>query len=304
MGINPSIACWANNLAYPARSLENWLEQLDKRLAQARTQGAQMLFLPEYACAQWLNFAPEALPGMAEIPWLAELGEQALPVLKTLVREHDTALFAGTIPTVSTDHAPPLLNRAHLLLPDGRHIVQDKLCLTPDEKELDSWNLSPGHKLNLFEWLGWRVAIVICLDIELPALATRLAEYQPDLLLVPTMTSRGGYWRVNSCAKARSVELFTSICLVGCYGLPRAEHWPYRGGASVYIPCEQALGLTGIYAELPPSDADEVDGHELLVRELPLQTVHELRGAGSVEVWPGAWRADHVHIEMATRPPG
>ena len=300
MGTNPTIACWANNLAYPARSLENWLVQLDRRLEQAHSAGAHMLFLPEYACAQWLNFAPQHLSGSEEIPWLASLAEQALPVLKSLAQTHDIALFAGTLPSVSAEHAPPLLNRAHLLLPDGRHIEQDKLCLTPDEKEADGWNLSPGHTLNLFEWQGWRVAIVICLDIELPALATRLAEYQPDLILVPSMTSRGGYWRVNSCAKARSVELFSSICVVGCYGQPRAGHWPYRGGASVYIPCEQALGLTGVYAELPPSDSDESDGQALLVRELPLSTVHELRGGGSVEVWPGAWRADHVHIEVVS----
>ena len=298
MSINPTIACWANNLAYPARSLAEWLAHLSTRLEQVRAQGAQMLCLPEYACAQWLNFAPKELPGSEEIPWLAELGEQALPVFKTLSCEFGVALLAGTIPTLSTEHAPPLLNRAYLLLPDGRHIQQDKLCLTPDEKEPDGWNLSPGHTLNLFEWQGWRVAIVICLDIELPALATRLAEYQPDLLLVPSMTSRGGYWRVSSCAKARAIELFTSICVVGCYGQPRPGHWPYRGGASLYVPCEKALGLTGVYAELPASDNDSVDGHMLLARELPLNTVQQLRNAGSVEVWPGAWRADHVRIEV------
>ena len=295
---NPTIACWANNLAYPVRNLDDWVDHLGKRVAQIVSQGADLLILPEYACAQWLSFAPQDLPTSEEIPWLAELSEQALPALAALSREYAIALFAGTLPSVSTEHAPPFLNRAHLLLPDGRHITQDKLCLTPDEKEPDGWNLSPGQQLHVFDWQGWRAAMVICLDIELPALATRLAEYQPDLLLVPSMTSRGGYWRVSSCAKARSVELFTTVCTVGCYGLPNPGHWPYRGGASVYIPCEQALGLTGTYAELPPTDSDEQDGHLLLARELPLSTVRELRGAGSVEVWPGAWRAEHVHIEV------
>ena len=298
MSTNPTIACWTNNLAYPTRDLADWLDRLEVRLHQAQSENVQLFALAEYACAQWLSFAPPSLPAREEIPWLAELGEQALPELKSLAHRFGLALFAGTIPSASEAHARPPRNRAHLLLPDGRHIQQDKLCLTPDEKETDGWNLSPGQQLHVFQWQDWRVAIVICLDIELPALATRLAEYQPDLLLVPSMTSRGGYWRVHSCAKARAVELFTTVCTVGCYGLPRIGHRPYRGGASVFIPCEQALGLTGIYAELPPNDSDEHDGHLLLARELPLSTVRELRGAGSVEVWPGAWRADHVQIEM------
>ena len=38
-----------------------------------------------------------------------------------------------------------LRNRAWLLLPDGRRIAQDKLCLTPVERNPAGWNLTTGR---------------------------------------------------------------------------------------------------------------------------------------------------------------
>lgn len=288
---NPIIACWSNNLAYPVGSLAQWLELVQAQFEKAHADGVQLLLLPEYACTQWLHYAPKDLSDGTEIPWLAEQRELALPLLKALSDEYQIALLAGTMPVAKGSQ---LFNRAHLFL-NNTIIKQDKLCLTPAEQESDGWQLNSGATLTLFNWQGWRVAIVICLDIELPALAARLAPYQPDLILVPSMTSRGGYWRVNSCAKARAVELFTSVCTVGCYGRPNHRHLAYRGGINAYMPCEQTLGLDGILAESVTREGDEHAGHYICLPELPLTTIAQLRRRP--EVWPGAWRADHVVIK-------
>src|SRR3546814_17222743 len=97
-------------------------------------------------------------------------------------------------------------NRAGLLLPDGRASGQDKLSLTPGEQDPESWNLVPGDALRIVEWGGLKLATLVCLDIEMPALSMQLAALNPHLLLVPSMPGRlSGYSRVSACDKARTV---------------------------------------------------------------------------------------------------
>ena len=172
--------------------------------------------LPEYACEPWLWFAPRPLSRPAELEWLAARAAEALPRLAELPGRHDVALLAGAMP-VSTGTA--YRNRAHLLLPDGRVVVQDKLCLLPLERNPQGYWLEPGSVVRIVTWRGLRIAIAVCLDVELPALAVLLADRELDLLLVPSMTERAaGYARVAGCAKARAIELMTTVCVAGCLG--------------------------------------------------------------------------------------
>jgi len=298
-----TIALWPTNMAAPLNGLDAWAAQVDARLAEARTTGARLLVMPEYMSLQWLSFAPPGLTVADEIPWMASQAEAALSRLRPLVARHGVGLLAGTLPVVKPDAAPdepPYLNRAWLLLPDGREIAQDKLCLTPGEKDPRYWNLTTGDRLGIVEWDGLRLAVLICLDIELPDLAARLAPFEVDLVLVPSQTSQlSGYSRVFSCAKARAVELLAAVCAVG--GVGRAagpSALANTSGASAFLPCEAILGHEGVHASLPPSDRAEGMGAMLIARDLPIGEIRRLR-QGAAEVWPGAWRADHLRIGPA-----
>lgn len=298
-----TVALWATNLAVPLNGLDAWAARVDAQMAEARTAGARLLVMPEYMSLQWLSFAPAGLTLADEIPWMASQAEAALTRLRPLPARHGIGLLAGTMPVVKPDPAPqepPYLNRAWLLLPDGRAIAQDKLCLTPGEKSPQDWNLTTGSALRIVEWDGLRLATCICLDIELPALAARLAPFELDLVLVPSQTAKlAGYARVFSCAKARAVELQAAVCAVG--GVGRAagpSALANTSGAAAYLPCEEVLGHEGVLASVPPSDRAEGAGPMLIARDLPIAEIRRLR-RGAAEVWPGAWRADHVEIAPA-----
>jgi len=298
-----TLALWATNMAVPLNGLDAWAAQVDAQMAEARVAGARLLVMPEYMSLQWLSFAPAGLTLAEEIPWMASQAEAALARLRPLISRHGIGLLAGTMPVVKPDAAPeepPYLNRAWLLLPDGREIAQDKLCLTPGEKDPLNWNLTTGNALEIVEWNGLRLATCICLDIELPALAARLAPSELDLLLVPSQTSKlSGYSRVFSCAKARAVELQAAVCALG--GIGRAagpSALANTSGAAAYLPCEEMLGHEGVLASLPPSDHAEGAGPMLIARDLPIAELRRLR-RGAAEVWPGAWRADHIRIGPA-----
>lgn len=304
----PTLALWATNLARPLNGIAGWAEAVDAKMAEAKAAGAALLVMPEYAAEQWLSFAPDGLAPDREIPWLAGQAEAALAALAPLPARHDVALLAGSMPVrveqAREPGAPPYRNRAHLLLPDGRIVVQDKLCLTPAERTPEAWNLDSGDRLEIVTWRGLRLATLICLDVELPALAARLAEHAPDLVLVPSMTGKpAGHHRVFGCAKARAVELQAAVAAVGCIGSasPAKPRETNVGGAAVFLPCEEALGHEGLAGRIGPLDRAEDEGPLLLARDLPIDTIRALRG-GAAEVWPGAWQAEHIVVGEAAGP--
>lgn len=299
-----TLALWAQNLAQPLNGLGAWAAAIDAKMAEAKAGGADLLLLPEYNVEQWISFAPDGLPADREIAWMAAQAEEALALVADLPAKHDLGLLVGSMPWPRENPPagePAHLNRAWLLLPDGRRAKHDKLVLTPGEQDPAAWNLATGETIEVVEWRGLRLATLICLDVEMPALSSLLAPQNLDLLLVPSMTEKlSGYSRVFGCAKARAVELMSVVATVGCIGRAggRAERGGNVSGAAVYAPCEEQLGYVGVLGETPPRAEAEDEGPLLIVRGIPIAEIRALRD-GKAEVWPGAWKADHVRIREA-----
>jgi predicted amidohydrolase len=204
------------------------------------------------------------------------------------------------------DGVPGHLNRAWLVLPDGQVFHQEKLALTPSERNPAGWLLTPGTQVNVIAWLGLRVAIVVCLGIEFTALFARLAKLDLDLLLVPAKVDLlSGYYRVLGCAKARAIELQTVVAAVGAVGTPLGHPAvdTVVGGGAVFIPCEASLGSTGIAAALDPHPAASGVSPMLYAYNVPLGACRRIRhGAAEAEVWPGSWTADHLALADPAEP--
>ena len=298
-----TIALWATNLEPPLASLADWTTRVEARMAEAQAAGAGLLVMPEFACAQWLSFAPPGLPAHDQVPWLAGMAEQALSALAQLPARYGVALLPGTMPFAIADRGdgvPGHLNRASLLLPEGQVFHQDKLALTPSERNPAAWLLTPGAQVKVIPWLGLRVAIVICLDVEFTALFARLARLDLDLILVPAKVDLlSGYYRVLGCAKARAIELQCAVAVVGAVGSPLGQPAldTVVGAAAVFIPCEANLNVTGVVAALEPLLATTGASPMLYAHQVPLGACRRIRhGAAEAEVWPGSWSADHITI--------
>lgn len=297
-----SVGLWATNLEFTAVSLSAWLDFIEARMAELQQGGFRLLMLPEFACAQWLSFAPAGLALSDQVPWLAGVAEEACARLRPLAARYNVALLPGTMPVAlsSRNSGSRYVNRAWFFLPDGRVFCQDKLCLTPSEQNPQGWQLAPGSTVGIIEWEGLRAAIVICLDVEFTSLWARLGKLDLDLVLVPAKTDRlSGYNRVFGCAAARAIELQTVVCAVGAVGSP-LSHPAYdtvMGGASVYVPCDSAVSLTGIAASLGAHTAESGLSPILHARDLPVGQCRRIRrGAAEAEVWPSSWPVDKVTI--------
>ncbi len=296
-----TLALWNTHVYYPLSNFSAWLDVVERQLQQAQQAGAKLLILPEYMAEQWLNFAPAGLAEAEEIPWLAKQAPTALEGLASLVNRYKVGLLAGTMP-VSLEHVPalttpPYVNRAHLFLPDGRVLTQDKLCLTPTERQPEAWYLSAGNQLNIFEWHGLRIAMLICLDVELPVLSARLAAHNVDLVLVPSMThTHAGHARVFGCARARAIELCCAVAVVGCVGEaapPREQERPNISAAAVFVPSEIQQG---VFYETPVATQANGAGQLHIVSHIPMAQIRNIRQGGKAEVWPGHWQGEHVRI--------
>lgn len=293
-----SLDLWASHLEVPVPDLDGWLARLEGRMASAAARGAQMLVLPEFACAQWLCFSPPDLPRADTLGWLARTGAIALPRMAGLAKKHRVSLLPGTIPEPmgERDGRPVFANRAHLLTPGGEAFHQDKLSLTPYEEFGEDGATLRGEQIDLIEWNGLKIAIVICLDVERTALWPRLARMDLDLVVIPAKTEMiTGYNRVFACARSRAIELQTPVCVVGAVGSPlaRPETDPGVGGAAAYLPCDVSVSLDGVFAVLPARSAAGAAGDLLLhVADLPVGQCRRIReGAAEAELRPGTWPA-------------
>ncbi len=302
-----SITLWATNLAEPLDGPQDWLDALEAVAMESKASGSDLLVAPEYVSEQWLTYCGRDASLTEEPVRMAEAGLALQDGIQALVDKHGIDIMAGSWPVANgTDGYN---NGAHLFAVGGTApLIQRKLCMTPPEKDPASWGIIPGTNMQVFEWKGLRCAIVICLDIELPALSCLFAKEAPDLDLIicPSMTEKlSGYSRVFGCAKARAVELMTTVAVVGCIGAtPLGEGRPNVSGAAVYLPCEADLGFDGRFAEIGPFSAapkEDSLGPRLHARDIPVGKVRALR-ANQPEVWPGAWTGAGVTITAVEQP--
>jgi predicted amidohydrolase len=297
-----SLELWAANLEGATPDLASWLVRLEQRMAAAAARGSQLLVLPEFACAQWVAFAPPDLPPSSQLGWLAEISATAMPAMAALATTYGISLLPGTLPEPvgEQDGVPGYANRAWLLTPEGGAFHQDKLSLTPLEEGSAAGATIRGSQVNVIHWNGLRLAIAVCLDVEFTALWARLGQLDLDMVLVPAKTDMiTGYNRVFTCARARAIELQTTVCAVGAVGAPLGHPATDTGvgGASAFLPSDVSLHLDGVFAALPPQTAALVTDPVLVVHDLPVGQCRRIRnGAAEAEVCPASWTAEHLRI--------
>lgn len=297
-----SIDLWAANLQPAVPDLQTWLAQLDARAAQTAARGGQMLVLPEFACAQWLSFAPLDMAPARTLAYLAETGTLALDAIAEMATRHGISILPGTIPHPAppVKGAPAFYNRAWLLTPEGARHAQDKLSLTPLEAQGAGGTTAPGESINVIEWNGLRLAMIVCLDSEFTDLWSRLGALDLDLVIIPAKTDMiTGYNRVFTCAKARAIELQTAVCVLGAVGVPFGQPTTDTGvgGASVFLPCDVNVSLDGTHAALVPQTAAMMTDPVLMARDIPVGACRRLRnGQAEAEVCPALWSARHLDV--------
>ena len=179
-----------------------------QRVHASWSAGADVVAFPELMWMTLERFidGPDKPAGVARLFW-----ETLWPGLRKSLHHPDKAVVLGSVPF--SDGGGVLRNRVPILS-EGREMYQDKIHLTPWEDAFHG-----GGPLRVWTFKGLRVAVIVCLDIEIPELSAALRGANVDLILVPSATeSLLGVERIGRCASARAVELgcHVGVCpLVG-----------------------------------------------------------------------------------------
>ncbi len=283
-----TLAAWVPNFEAKFASMDDWLAMFSRITAQAAAAGAELFLLPEYLSECWLSWCPKARFKPSTDAFLAEQATIAYAHMAKLAKQHKMMIVGGT--AILTDKQGKRRNRCTVITPDGKIGFQDKMAMMPDERDRKAGPLTSGEGVRLFNWKGYKVAVVICLDIQIPRLAlTMLEQGHPDLIVIPSMTTyRSGFTRVFSGAAARSIELHCPVLVTGGVGTitARGEAEPNTSGAGIFLPCEAQYGYTGRREVIGPFEHLYLAEGELFVaKNVPIANCKADRQLGRCEAW-------------------
>ncbi|MGE0788710.1 MAG: GNAT family N-acetyltransferase [Sandaracinaceae bacterium] len=241
----------------------------------AQQYHCHFLVLPELFTAQLFTALDPALSPREAIAALADQADRYRSILAGLATKHELYIVGGSHPTRVENGE--IRNTAHLFTPNGEVHTQDKLHVTPAER--DEYGISPGTNIYLFETAYARIGIPVCYDIEFPELCRLLAIAGAEILMTPFSTDeRRAYLRVRYSAHARAVENVVYVVLSGSVGnLPQVENFLINyGQAAICTPSDIAFPGEGIAA------VAETTTETVVIADLDLDALHLAREIGSV----------------------
>jgi predicted amidohydrolase len=192
-------------------------------IAQAASQGAELVALPEYFCLMGLKDCDKlaiAEPDVGDAREVSVAPMQAM--LADAAKAHGVWLIGGTLP-IRAPTADRVFNATLVYGPQGQRVARyDKVhlfCFDDGTQRYDEGaTLTPGTQPVAFELVNrageaWRVGLSVCYDLRFPELFRRLGQApdgQPrpcDLIVLPaafTHTTGLAHWEV--LLRARAIE--------------------------------------------------------------------------------------------------
>ena len=270
-------------------TMAEWREKAARWVADGAATGAELLVFPEYGAIEVAATFGAAIASDLKrtLAAVADLADEMDAVYAALARQHEVHILAPSGP-VRRPGDGAFVNAARLLTPAGRMGVQEKLIMTPFERD---WGVAPGSELRVFETGLGRIGIAICYDSEFPLLVRAQAEAGAELVLIPSCTERlSGAHRVRTAACARALESQIATALSPTIGeAPWSPAVDVNTGAGgIYVPAEVNLSMTGTLAEgvinAPGWVSAVVDFRKLA----EVRTGGEMRNSADWNLQPGA----------------
>jgi predicted amidohydrolase/GNAT superfamily N-acetyltransferase len=279
---------------YEMRRVKSWKEferQVDFFVATADQYHCHFLLFPELFTAQLFSMLDPKMSSLKGIEALAELTERYRSMFVRLAKRSGLYIIGGSHP-VRTDDG--IRNVAHLFTPSGHIYTQDKLHVTPNERE--EYGIRPGEGLRVFDTPYGRIAIVICYDIEFPELTRILALSGAEIIFVPfTTDEKKAYLRVRYTSQARAVENVVYVVLAGNVGnLPQVDNFLINYGQAVICTPSDFPFPTDAIAAMADFNSETV-----VISDLDLGALVQARELGNVRLWRDR-RPDLYSIEPRT----
>lgn len=260
---------------YEIERLPSWGAYEDKivRLVEkAKDEDTTLLALSEYAGLELAGWTDTNLHHQFE--FIQTQLQQYQQLYSSLAQQYRLYIQPGTLPVKEQDG---YRNRAYLFAPNGMMSFQDKIHLTPFEKQTKL--ITPGTELSVFSTEFAKIGITTCYDSEFPLLAHYLCQAGAELILVPSCTEKiSGLTRVAISSQARAIEnqcYVAQSCLIG-----KASWCDFIdiniGQSGVYCPADTGFPENGILAQA------QLNTPMLINAELTWEKLHYVRENGEM----------------------
>lgn len=269
------------------KSLAEWEAKIERWVSDGAATGADLLVFPEYAAIeQAAAFGPE-ISGSLDKTLSAVAGETPARVALhfRLAAKHSVHILVGSGPAQKSGG---YVNAAQLVTPKGKVGVQEKLIMTPFERD---WGITAGSPLRVFETALGHIGVAICYDSEFPLLVHAMAKAGAELVLIPSCTERvSGFHRIRAGATARALENTIAVASSPTVGdalwSPAVDR--NSGSAGIFVPPDVLLSDTGVIAEGRLDEPCWVVGKVDLQRLRALKMSGEMRNMADWDLQPGA----------------
>lgn len=287
---------------YLFRKVQSW-QEIEEAVTfyadVAEEYHCHTLVLPELFTMQLTSAMPPDLdPKLAAFRVAERLGDY-IALFERLAKEKQLYIIGGS---TMVERAGAIYNVAYVFTPSGKHFTQDKLHITPAERQY--WGVQPGEGLKVFASALGRFAVQVCYDIEFPELARLQTLAGAETFFVPFSTDdRKAYQRVRFCAQARAVENYAYVVISGNVGnLPSRNYLINYGQAAVLTPSDVGFPPGACAAEVEPN----IEG--VALADLDFEVLVQQREVGSVRplrdrrpdlygLAPEEGRVEVVHID-------
>ena len=265
--------CAAQYFFRPISRFEEFAETVAFFVDTAHTYHSHFLVLPEYFTAQLFSLMSPDWDEQRTVDELADMGDRIRDLLVKEASEHKLYVVGGSTPLRRNGL---LYNVSFFCTPNGEVYTQDKLHMTPAERE--DWCITPGEKLKIFETPFGRVGILICYDIEFPELARLMTLAGVEVIFCPYSTDeQRGYYRVRYTAQARAVENYIYVVTAGNVGnLPGTNYLLNYGRSAIFTPSDFSFPPQAVAAIADPNT------ETVVVTDLDLNTLALQREMGNV----------------------
>lgn len=193
---------------YPLKyhaSLSDWQDWVDLWLSELAGKEVDVAVFPEYGSMELVSLLSKELQqdARAQIRAMDIFYEAFRALYGSLARKYTMVVVAPSYPVRVGEK---MINRVEVFSPAGAAGYQDKLFMTPFERE--EWGVSAGEpELQLFQTSKGSFGIQICYDSEFGIGAHELAQAGAEVILIPSCTETiRGATRVHVGARARALE--------------------------------------------------------------------------------------------------